>query len=137
MVVVKCQKCEAANRVPVVAPGKPRCAKCRSDLAWLVNASDADFDDVVDTGLLTLVDLWAPWCNPCRMVGPILESLAGEFRGRLKVVKVNVDENRNVSVRFNAQSIPMLLFMRGGVLVDSVVGAHPEPVLRAKIIELL
>ena len=87
-------------------------------------------NEIVDTQRLVLVDLWAPWCGPCRMVAPILEKLSREFADSLKVVKVNVDGSPGISQRFNASSIPMLVFMRNGEHIDTVIGAQPEPVLR-------
>jgi thioredoxin 2 len=118
------------------AAGSPRCAKCQSALPWLVEAGDAEFAAAVDTKRLVLVDLWAPWCGPCRMVAPILEKLSSEFATTLKVVKVNVDESPNTAQQYAARSIPMLLFMRDGELVDTVIGAQPEHVLRARIEKL-
>ena len=134
--VISCPSCGAKNRVPVAATGSPRCAKCQSTLPWLVEAGDVDFGKAVETKRLVLVDLWAPWCGPCRMVAPVLEKLANEFADTLKVVKVNVDESPRTAQRYEARSIPMLLFMRGGELVDTVVGAQPEHVLRARIEQL-
>jgi thioredoxin 2 len=131
--VVPCPSCGTRNRVPVAASGSPRCARCHAPLPWLVNAGDAEFDEAVSTTRLVLVDLWAPWCGPCRMVAPVLEKLAGELAGTLKVVKVNVDESPLIAQRYQATSIPMLLFLRKGQLVDTVVGAQPEHVLRARI----
>jgi thioredoxin 2 len=119
--------------VPTSAPGSPRCATCHVDLPWLVEAGDAEFAAAVATKRLVLVDLWAPWCGPCRMVAPILERLSNEYATSLKVVKVNVDESPRTAQRYEARSIPMLLFMRGGELVDTVVGAQPEHVLRQRI----
>ena len=135
--VVTCPSCSAKNRVPRSASGKPTCAKCRVDLPWLVDADDTEFDASIDTTRLVLVDLWAPWCGPCRMVAPILEKLARDFAGSLKVVKVNVDESPRTSQRFAASSIPMLVFLRDGDVVDRVVGAQPDHVLRQKIDDLL
>jgi thioredoxin 2 len=135
--VVPCPSCGAKNRVPVSASGKPTCAKCHADLPWLVDATDADFADVTDTSRLVLVDLWAPWCGPCRMVAPILEKLSRDFAGTLKVVKVNVDGSPATSQRFAASSIPMLVFLRDGAVVDTVVGAQPEHVLRAAVERLI
>ncbi len=131
--VVACVSCEAKNRVPVSSSGKPRCAKCQADLPWLVNVGDADFDAAVDTPRLVLVDLWAPWCGPCKMIAPVLEKLSGDFASTLKVVKVNVDESPSTAQRYSATSIPMLLFLRGGDVVDRVVGAQPEHVLRGHV----
>ena len=128
--VVACPSCGTKNRVPTVSAGHPRCANCQVDLPWLVDAGDTDFDQAVATKRLVLVDLWAPWCGPCRMVAPILAKLSHEFAGRLKVVKVNVDESPQVAQRHNAQSIPMLLFMRNGEVVNTVIGAQSEHVMR-------
>jgi thioredoxin 2 len=102
-----------------------------------VDAGDAQFDDAVAAPGLTLIDLWAPWCGPCRMVAPVLERLSVEYAGRLKVVKVNVDDSPAVARRYDVTSIPMLLFMRGGELVDTVVGAQPEHALRQHIDRLV
>jgi thioredoxin 2 len=131
--VVTCPSCSTKNRVPRISSGHPRCAKCHLDLPWLVDAGDADFAEAVATKPLVLVDLWAPWCGPCRMVAPILEQLSREFAGRLKVVKVNVDESPQVAQRYDARSIPMLLLMRAGEVVDTVVGAQPEHVMRSLV----
>jgi thioredoxin 2 len=122
--------------VPTAATGSPRCAKCKSSLPWLVEAGDREFGGAVDTKRLVLVDLWAPWCGPCRMVAAVLETLSKEFSDTLKVVKVNVDESPRTAQRYQARSIPMLLFMRDGELIDTVVGAQPEHVLRARIEQL-
>ena len=135
--IVACASCGAKNRVPRVSTGKPTCAKCHVDLPWLVDATDADFASVTDTSRLVLVDLWAPWCGPCRVVAPILEQLSRDFAGSLKVVKVNVDGSPATSQRFNASSIPMLVFLRDGAAIDTVIGAQPEHVLRAAVERLI
>jgi thioredoxin 2 len=135
--VVACPSCGTKNRVPSAASGTPRCAKCHAAVPWIVAADDADFDVAVGTKQLVLVDLWAPWCGPCRMVAPVLERLAHDFAGRVKVVKVNVDSSPQLAQRYHATSIPMLLFLRDGQLVDTVVGAQPEHVLRGRLEQLL
>ena len=135
--VVSCVSCGAKNRLPDSSSGLPRCAKCHEDLPWLIAASDAQFKKAIDTKRLVLVDLWAPWCGPCQMVAPVLERLSREFASSLKVVKVNVDESPQTSQLYNASSIPMLLFMRDGELIDTVVGAQPEHVLRGRIEKLI
>ena len=131
--VVVCSSCGTKNRVPVAAAGHPRCAKCHTDLPWLVDAGDAEFTAAVDTDQLVVVDLWAPWCGPCRMVAPILEGLSRDFAGQVKVVKVNVDESPTVAQRYDARSIPMMLFMRGGDVINTVIGAQPDHVLRTLV----
>ncbi len=131
--VIACPTCGTKNRLPVVAHGHPRCASCKTDLPWLVEAGDADFDAAVDTKALVVVDLWAPWCGPCRLIAPILESLSQEMAGTIKVVKVNVDEARAIATRYKAQSIPMLLILDGGQVVDTMIGAQPAPMLRHRI----
>ena len=131
--IVACPSCGTRNRVPVSASGSLRCPRCQTGLPWLVEAGDTDFDDAVGTPQLVLVDLWAPWCGPCRMVAPILQRLANDYAGRLKVVKVNVDESPLVAQRYDARSIPMLLFMRHGDVVNTVIGAQPEHVLRTLV----
>jgi thioredoxin len=80
-----------------------------------------------------VVDLWAPWCGPCRAVAPILEQLAAEHAGKLKVVKVNVDEEPALSRRFDARSIPLLVIMRDGREADRIVGAVPRPVIESRL----
>ena len=123
--VVRCRSCGAKNRVPVAAQGRPRCASCHTDLPWLVNATTTEFDAAVRASVPVLVDLWAPWCGPCRMVAPAVERVANELAGRLKVVKVNVDEAPEVSARFGVQGIPTLLMLKDGQVVERQVGALP------------
>jgi len=129
--IVPCDNCGKKNRVPAAASGTPQCAECHAPLTWIVDAGDADFPDVADKSKLpVLVDLWAPWCGPCRMVSPALENLAHAFAGRVKLVKVNVDEAPALSQRFQARSIPTLLLLRGGREVARQIGAAPESALR-------
>ncbi len=123
--IVTCPSCSKRNRVPAAASGIPRCAACRAALPWLVAAGDADFDDAIAARPAVLVDLWAPWCGPCRLVAPGVEQAAHELAGRLKVVKVNVDDAPGVSRRFEARSIPMLLVLRDGRVLARQVGALP------------
>jgi thioredoxin 2 len=129
--VLTCPHCGKKNRVPAVAPGAPRCGNCHNPLPWVVNADDSSFHDVVETASLpVLVDLWAPWCGPCRMVTPILEQLAAEFAGRIKLVKVNADESPATSQRFAVMGIPTLLLLSQGEERARQVGAAPADVLR-------
>jgi len=99
----------------------------------LVNVTDADFEAEVEqaTGV-TVVDFWATWCGPCRMIAPILEQLAVEYDGKVKVTKLDVDSNQKTSMKFNVRSIPTLLFFKDGKVVDQVIGAVPKTALAAK-----
>jgi thioredoxin 2 len=128
--IVACTNCAKKNRVPVVARGTPRCAACHTPLPWIVDADAQDFAGAIDAGMPVLVDFWAGWCAPCRMISPIVERLGRELAGRLKVVKLDVDGAPDVAARHGAQSIPLLVLFRGGEEVDRVVGAVPERQLR-------
>jgi thioredoxin 2 len=131
--VLTCQHCGARNRIRPSPKGVPTCGSCHEPLPWLVNASDATFAAESAAAVTTLVDLWAPWCGPCRFVAPVLEALSRDFAGRLKVVKVNVDENPQVARRFEARSIPTLVVLQDGREVDRIVGAMPKPELTVRI----
>ena len=129
--VVVCDNCGKKNRVPVAAHGVPHCSNCDASLAWIADVGDDDFDDAVAGPLPVLVDLWAEWCGPCRMVSPILEHLAHDFVGRLKLVRVDVDAAPATARRFQVQGIPTLLVMRGANVVARQTGAAGESALRA------
>ena len=126
MSVIRCLHCQTANRVGAVPSGTPRCAKCQEMLPWIVDATDATFAAEVTASVPVIVDFWAPWCGPCRMVAPVLATLAARHAGRLKVVKLNVDDNGQAAARFAAQSIPLLVLISGGSEVARQVGAVPE-----------
>jgi thioredoxin 2 len=130
--IVVCGQCDRKNRVPVATTGVPRCGNCHQPLPWIADATDASYAAVVEEAALpVIVDLWAPWCGPCRMVSPALESIARQYAGKVKLVKVNVDESPAVSQRFNVQGIPTLLLVRKGEVVARQAGAAPEQALRA------
>jgi thioredoxin 2 len=129
---IVCSNCQTKNRVPAVARGVPHCGKCHSPLPWVVDATDTDFEAVAEKSTIpVLVDVWAPWCQPCRMVSPALERLASERAGRLKLVKVNADVSPYVSQRFDVQAIPTLILLNRGQVMGTQVGAAPEPALRS------
>ncbi len=129
--IVVCPVCGAKNRVPAAAGGVPRCGKCHSPLPWIVTANDTDFAEIVEgPGIPVLLDLWAPWCAPCRAVSPALEALARQFAGRVKLVKVNVEEAPQVARRFDVQGIPTLVVVENGSVRSRRTGAAPEPELR-------
>jgi thioredoxin 2 len=128
--IVTCPHCGKKNRIASRPEGLPRCAVCHHALPWIVDADAATFDEELRSSLPVLVDFWAPWCGPCRMVTPAVEHLAGEFAGRLKVVKLNTDGAPQIAARYNIQGIPLLVLHRDGQEVDRKVGALPEPALR-------
>jgi thioredoxin 2 len=131
--VLTCADCGAKNRITPSERGAPHCGKCGKPLPWVVDATDATFDVEAKASPAVVVDLWAPWCGPCRFVSPILEQLAREFAGRLKIVKVNVDENPRLAQAFQAMSIPTMVVLRDGRPVDRIVGAMPKPDLTARL----
>lgn len=131
--IAQCPSCGTKNRTPVTSTGRPRCAKCHGDVPWLVPADDISIAGALDAAPLVLMDLWAPWCGPCRMVAPILDELSLDYAGRLKVVQVNVDDSPVTSARFDARSIPTLVLLDRGVVIDRVIGAQPKPALVAVI----
>jgi len=136
--ITTCPNCGVKNRVRAAADGMPRCGNCRNPLVWIVDTSDADFGTVADEATIpVLVDIWAPWCGPCRMVSPALEQLATELAGRLKLVKVNADEAPEVSDRFGVRAIPTLVLMHHGRIIDKQIGAVPAHVLRSWLAERL
>lgn len=127
-----CRRCARKNRVPSAGTGTPRCGNCGAPLPWIAEAGDQDFGEVVDQAAVpVLVDVWAPWCAPCRMVSPALERIALDYAGRIKLVKINADEAPEVARRFQVQSLPTLLLTDHGKVVERQIGAAPEPRLRA------
>ena len=95
--------------------------------------TDANFDEVINSGQTVLVDFWAEWCGPCKMIGPVVEELAGDYDGKAVVAKLNVDENPQTTAKFGVRSIPTLLVFKGGQIVDKQVGAVPKSVLAQKL----
>jgi len=129
--VVTCPHCGKRNRVPSVADGVPRCGNCHHSLPWIAEAADDDFAAVAERASIpVLVDFWATWCGPCRMVSPALEQLATERVGVIKLVKVDVDRAPALGQRFQIQAVPTLLVLRGGEVAARQAGAAPVAVLR-------
>ncbi len=129
--LVRCPHCGRRNRIPSAGAGTPRCGHCHQMLPWIVDADDGTFAELAEgASVPVLVDLWAPWCGPCRMVSPALAQLAGEMAGRVKLVKVNVDDSPALQQRFGVQAIPTLLVLQRGQVTARQTGAAPAAALR-------
>jgi thioredoxin 2 len=132
--VINCPACGAKNRLKASPPEKaPICGNCKSSLPWIVAGTDVSFRKEIETSTPVLVDFWAEWCSPCRMVGPVLEDLAREKAGQIKVVKLNVDQNPATAGQFNIQSIPTMILFKDGQPVETLVGAMPKAALLEKL----
>ena len=99
-----------------------------------MDISKDDFEkEVVKNNLPVLVDFWAPWCGPCRIVGPVLEKISSEYASKLKFSKLNVDDNQEIAAKFDVRGIPCMIVFKNGQEVDRIIGAYPEAALRQKI----
>jgi thioredoxin len=152
MVVVACGKCGAKNRVNESAASaqRPVCGKCGTALkaaaaggagaksSQPLVVTDATFEREVlqARGLPVLLDCWAPWCGPCRIIAPVLDQLAAESRGQYLIAKLNVDENKGTAAQYRIQSIPTMLVFKNGALVDRFIGVQPKEILAARLASL-
>ena len=128
---VKCENCGQMNRVPAAARGKPRCGNCKAYLPWIADAGDENFAEIAERATVpVLVDLWATWCGPCRMVSPALEQLAKDKAGQLKLVKVDVDRAPKLAQRYSIQAVPTLMVLYRGEVIARQAGAAPLHALR-------
>jgi thioredoxin 2 len=129
--ILRCRNCEIKNRVKLEKISSlPLCGKCGNKLEIpkdIISIEDSEFSrEVLKETIPTALDFWAPWCGPCRMMGPILDDIARSYPGRIKVVKINSDENPNLSMQLGIQGIPTLILFRDGKEVNRMVGAAPR-----------
>lgn len=138
---IRCSSCGATNRVPRAKLGqglKTKCGRCKQPLSEVTAlpsvVTDSTFAAEVERSALpVLVDAWAAWCGPCRMIAPAIDELAAELAGKVRVAKLNVDENPATASRFDIRSIPTLLVISGGREVDRIVGAQSKQAIRARL----
>ena len=147
MQVVACSHCGAKNRIDEnrLANSEAKCGRCGEKLEPVASTSERDLKpiNITDqtferevlqtTGRPVLVDCWAPWCPPCRMIAPLLDQLAAESNGSYRIAKLNVDENPQVSSRFQISSIPTMLIFKDGKLIDRLIGAHPKQTIAERL----
>lgn len=138
--LIRCSACGATNRVPLEKQKKglkPVCGRCQTALLVAnkpMTVTDATFSAAVERSPLpVLLDMWAPWCGPCQTIAPVVEELAAEMDGQVRVAKLNVDENPATAARFNVRSIPALLILRAGREIDRIVGVQPKPEIVRRI----
>ena len=132
--VINCLQCGAKNRLKTPPHDQvPICGKCRNPLPWIVDGTDISFRKELETSALVLVDFWAEWCAPCRLTDPVLQDLARDKAGQIKVVKINVDQNPATSGQFNIRSIPTMILFRGGRPLETLVGAMSKDTLLERL----
>ena len=138
--IVECSQCGTRNRVsePNLSGKTPVCGKCHSQLSIATSkpviVTDANFSSVVGgASLPILLDLWAAWCGPCRMIAPVIEQIAAELSGKALIGKLDVDANPQTASRFGVQSIPTMLIIKNGVEVDRLIGAQPQQAILQRL----
>jgi len=148
MPIVTCEQCGTKNRVEASSrAGRiAKCGKCGNVLTATaqpaspvkpVVVTDQNFaQEILNSSGVVMLDCWAPWCGPCRMIGPIMEQLAAESEGRYRVAKLNVDDNPRIASQFQIQSIPTMLLFKNGKLIDRLIGAHPKQTIVAKLAQI-
>ncbi len=149
--VVRCPNCGMSNRVPrakLAQDLRPICGNCKQPLpippasspgaaaesAGPLTVTDASFAETVERSPIpVLLDLWAPWCGPCRALAPVIDQLAADFAGRVRVAKLNIDENPATASRFGVASIPTLLIIKDGREIDRIIGVQPRQTIAARL----
>ncbi len=142
--IFTCPHCGARNRVPENKSSKEaKCGKCHKPIGNVaaskpVEVTDFSFErEVIKHPGIVLVDFWASWCGPCRMMGPVIDDLSARYAGKIKFAKMNVDQNRIVPSKYSIQSIPALVIFKKGELVKSLIGARPREEIEAALISFL
>ncbi|MFH2058734.1 MAG: thioredoxin TrxC [Pseudomonadota bacterium] len=142
--ILACSDCGARNRIPKARIDEnPKCGKCQSvlpvqNLSLPVVVTDHTFDrEVLGSSLPVMVDCWAPWCGPCKAIGPIVDELAVKYRARVKIAKLNLDENSMIGSRYAISSVPTLLLVKNGKIVDKLIGALPKQQMESAIARIL
>ncbi len=134
--LIRCTSCGATNRVPP-KKGQPVCGRCKTPLGGVAHpviVTDESFArEVEQSPIPVLVNFWAAWCGPCRMIAPVVEQLAGELSGRARVAKLDIDANPKTAARFGVRSIPTLLIFKDGREVDRIVGVQPRQAILDKL----
>jgi thioredoxin 2 len=144
-IIIKCGNCGVKNRIPESrTDDKPKCGKCGAPLSAdsasgkPVEVTDHTFEkEVLSYSGPVLVDCWAPWCGPCRGLAPVIEKLAEEYKGRVKIAKLDTDDNPKIAMKYNIQSIPTMLLFKNGQQADRIVGAQPKQEIERRLVALL
>ena len=135
--IIRCPKCGAKNRVNPAAGAQPVCGRCKTPLTAEIHPviiTDRNFaEEVEKSPLPVLLDLWAAWCGPCRIIAPTVDQLAKEFSGKVRVGKLDVDANQMTAARFNVQSIPTLLILKNGKEIDRIIGVQSKEAIAQRL----
>ncbi len=132
--IATCPQCGRKNRLKSAPPDQiPICGNCKGSLPWIVDGTDISFRRELETSTPVLVDFWAEWCAPCRVTAPVLEELARDKAGQIKILKINVDQNPTTAGAYNIRSIPTMMLFKNGTPVETLVGAVSKDTLLARL----
>ena len=135
--IVVCPHCGKKNRLRPSSEGVPRCGNCHNALPWIVDADRDSFEAEIDASVPVVVDFWAPWCGPCRLVSPVIESVGEKHGARITVAKVNTDENQALAMRYSIFSIPTLIVFEHGREAARLVGYMPQEAMEERLAPFL